>query len=556
MINYTTTSLSSSFLCLRWGVHDVSTSGLAGIFLYPAIATTALLLLTSLFFLQFLYETLDKREKLSLPPGPTPWPVVGNLPELLMNKPAFRWILGLMKEMNTGIACIRLGNVHVIPVRCPKIAREFLKKNDALFATRPITMGTEYSSRGFLSIAVAPCGDQWKKMRRVVASEVLTPSRLCWLLCKREEEADNVVRYIYNQCSGPDPGAIVDLRCAVRQYSGNVVRKMIFNKRYFGEGCKDGGPGAEEEEHIEAIFSVLTLLYAFCVSDYMPRLRWLDLNGHEKIMKKAIKVVNKYHEPIIDERIKQWRGGEDGCFKEPEDLLDVLISVKDSNGKPLLTPEEIKAQIADLIYASVDNPANAVEWAMAEMINEPHILKKAVEELDRVVGNLRLVQEEDIPQLNYIKACAREAFRLHPIAPFNLPHVSTAEATVAGYSIPKGRHVLLSRSGLGRNPKVWVEPFKFKPERHLKDGSTEVELGEPELRFISFSTGRRGCIGAPLGTAMTVMLLARLLQGFSWRVPSGESSIDLSEGTQDLFLAKPLRANAKPRMPTHVYPLN
>ncbi|XP_077213493.1 tryptophan N-monooxygenase CYP79A68-like [Tasmannia lanceolata] len=558
MNNNNTTNLSS-FLSLRWGVPNAPTNGIFGFFLLATIPTTALLVIASLFFLlfQFRSETLKLHKKLSLPPGPTPWPLVGNLPEIFMNKPAFRWILGLMKELNTDIMCIRLGNVHIIPVKCPEIAREFLKKNDALFATRPTTMGTEYSSRGFLSVAVAPWGDQWKKMRRVVASEVLTPSRLRWLLCKRVEEADNLVRYIHNQCGHTGAGAIINVRTAVRQYSGNVIRKMMFNKRYFGEGCKDGGPGAEEEEHVEALFNVLTLLYAFCVSDYMPRLRWMDLNGHEKNMKMAIKVVNKYHEPIIDERIKKWRGGEDrGVKKEPEDLLDVLILVKDSNGNPLLSTEEIKAQTADLIYASVDNPANAVEWAIAEMINQPRILKKAIEELDRIVGKERLVEENDIPHLNYVKACAREAFRLHPIAPFNLPHVSTADATVAGYFIPKGSHVLLSRIGLGRNPRVWDDPLRFNPERHLKDGSTEVELAEPELRFISFSTGRRGCMGAPLGTTMTVMLLARLLQGFSWSLPSGQSSIDLKEGTHDLFLAKPLRANAKPRLPTHVYPAN
>lgn len=165
----------------------------------------------------------------------------------------------------------------------------------------------------------------------------------------------------------------------------------------------------------------------------------------------------------------------------------------------------------DLIYASVDNPSNAVEWALAEMLNQPSLLQKATEEIDMVVGGKhRLVQESDIPKLNYVKACCREAYRLHPIAPFNLPHVALSDTTVAGYHIPKGSHVLLSRVGLGRNQDVWDEPERFDPERHLKDEN--VDLLESELRFISFSTGRRGCMGVALGSAMTVMLLARLLQ--------------------------------------------
>ncbi|KAK2653320.1 hypothetical protein Ddye_013176, partial [Dipteronia dyeriana] len=86
--------------------------------------------------------------------------------------------------------------------------------------------------------------------------------------------------------------------------------------------------------------------------------------------------------------------------------------------------------ITDIIVATVDNPSNAVEWEIAEKINQPEILEKAIEELDRVVGKERLVQESDFSQLNYIKACAREAFRvLHPVAAFNVPHVSISDTT-------------------------------------------------------------------------------------------------------------------------------
>ena len=117
----------------------------------------------------------------------------------------------------------------------------------------------------------------------------------------------------------------------------------MFNMLYFGLGRDDGGPGFEEVEHVEALFSVVSLEYSFAVADYLTWLRWLDLDGHEKEMKKAIGVVNKYHEPLIDERVRKWRWGSDGRVKkEPEDLLDLMILVEDADGKPLLTSKEIK----------------------------------------------------------------------------------------------------------------------------------------------------------------------------------------------------------------------
>ncbi|CAN1168096.1 Valine N-monooxygenase 2 [Linum perenne] len=174
---------------------------------------------------------------------------------------------------------------------------------------------------------------------------------------------------------------------------------------------------------------------------------------------------------------------------------------------------------------------------MAELINQPELLAKATEKIDRVVGKDHLVQESDIGSLNYVKACARESFRLHPLSAFNVPHLTIQDTVVAGYFIPKGSHALLSRYGLGRNPKAWVDPLKFDPERHLKDG-VEVVLIEHDLRFISFST----------------VLLARLIQCFSWSPPGNAKGINLSEAEDELFLGSPLMACATPRLAPHMYP--
>ncbi|KAJ0786479.1 putative tyrosine N-monooxygenase [Helianthus annuus] len=158
--------------------------------------------------------------------------------------------------------------------------------------------------------------------------------------------------------------------------------------------------------------------------------------------------------------VSQWK---DGVRTKQDDLLDVFININN----PRLNANEIKAQILDLILAAYVNVSNFIEWAMAEMMNNPEIFDKAVHELDSVVGKHRLVQEYDLHHLNYIKACVKETLRLHPVSPFNLPHMTTADSTVAGYLIPKGSHVLVSRIGLSRNPEVWDDPLTFNPDRYM-----------------------------------------------------------------------------------------
>ncbi|BAT97683.1 hypothetical protein VIGAN_09120100 [Vigna angularis var. angularis] len=495
----------------------------------------------------------SKKQKPKLPPGPKPWPVVGNLPAMLANKPVHQWIHNLMNEMNTDIACIRLGNTYVIPVTCPAIARQFLSEQDATFASRSLTTCTDLITGGYLTTILVPFGDQWKKMKKILTTALLSPHKHLLLQDRRTEEADNLMFYIYNKSKSVNNGVagLVNIRSVARHYCGNVMRKILFSTRYFEKGRMDGGPGFEEEEQVESVFVLLRYLYAFSISDFIPCLRRLDLDGHQKKVKEALNVMKKYHDPIVQERVKQWNDAEK---IDEQDWLDILISLKDADNNPLLTMEEISAQIVEILIATVDNPSNAFEWALAEMINQPNLLQRAIEELDSVVGKERLVQESDIPKLNFVKACAREAFRLHPLAAFNVPHVSMSDTTVGNYFIPKGSHVILSRRELGRNPKVWNEPLKFKPERHLKsDNGSNVVLTEPNLRFISFSTGRRGCPGVTLGTTMTMMLFARLLHGFTWTAPSNVSKINLAESNDGLNLAEPLMAVAKPRLPPQLY---
>ncbi|KAK4371617.1 hypothetical protein RND71_011092 [Anisodus tanguticus] len=479
-----------------------------------------------------------------LPPGPKPWPIIGNLPEMLLqNKPAFHWVHRIMEEMDTEIACIRLGSIHVIPVTSPELACEFLKSQDSVFSSRPICMSASLVSNGYLTSVFLPTGDQWMKMRRILASHVLSPTSFQWFRHKRDEEADHLLRFVYDQCMSNQP--VINLRKVTRYYCLNVIRNIIFSKRLYGK---------EAEEQVDALFTLLGYLHSFGISDYLPWLSVFDLDGHKAIIKKAYAIATKHIDPEVDQRIQIQK---DGKKTVEEDILDVLIMLKDINGNPLMNVKEIKAQVLELMLATVDNPSNAVEWTLAEILNQPKLMQRAIEELNTVVGINRLVQESDLPRLNYVKACIKEAFRLHPIMPFNVPHVSVSDTIVGEkYFIPKGSVVLLSRLALGRNPTVWEEPLKFKPERHIKEQDAgEVVLTDSELCLLSFSIGMRGCPAVKLGSTITIMLLARLLQGFTWSLPPNSPCNDLIESSKsDLFCTLPLLAQAKPRLAKAMYP--
>ncbi|RAL44135.1 hypothetical protein DM860_016381 [Cuscuta australis] len=465
------------------------------------------------------------RERPPLPPGPKGWPVVGSLPEMIMagrwgKMTPSRWILKLMGEMGTEMACVRLGNTHVITVTSPELATEFLRKQDECFSSRPTFTSLKLTTGGFKTIFSMPPHANWKRMRRILASHVLSPAAHDWLHDKRVDEAHHLIRFLYHHYHTTS-GSPVNVRAVARQYCGNVIRRLTLRRRSFDNDNNNNNDnlwGPQEEEHVEAFFTLLKYTFAFGIADYIPWLAPLDIDGHISILTKAVDTARKYIDPEIDERILMWKNGNKTV---KEDMADVLITLVDEvDGSPLLTHHEIKDLVFEMMIATMDNPLNAFEWALAEMLinGRDEMLEKAREELDRVVGRERLVEESDLPRLNYVKACIREAFRLHPIAPFNVPHASTRDAVVGGYFIPKGSVILVSRYGLGRNPRVFEDPLKFMPERHLVNNDEEemIKLVDPECRILSFGTGRRGCVGVRLGTVITTMLFARLLQAFTW----------------------------------------
>ncbi|KAI6691949.1 hypothetical protein NL676_019659 [Syzygium grande] len=66
--------------------------------------------------------------------------MVGRALDVLLEQAHGRWILRWMEETDTDIACFRDREHARHSYNQPKIAREFLMKQDATFALRPISM--------------------------------------------------------------------------------------------------------------------------------------------------------------------------------------------------------------------------------------------------------------------------------------------------------------------------------------------------------------------------------------------------------------------------------
>ena len=208
-----------------------------------------------------------------------------------------------------------------------------------------------------------------------------------------------------------------------------------------------------------------------------------------------------------------------------------------------------------MIAGGTESSAVTVEWAISELLRKPEIFKKATEELDRVIGRDRWVEEKDIVNLPYIDAIAKETMRLHPVAPMLVPRFSREDIKISGYDIPKDTRVLVNVWTIGRDPILWENPNEFIPERFI---GKDIDVKGQDFELLPFGSGRRMCPGYSLGLKVIQCSLANVLHGFTWNLPPNMKKEDLDmDEIFGLSTPKkiPLVAIIEPRLPPHVYAL-
>jgi cytochrome P450 len=166
-------------------------------------------------------------------------------------------------------------------------------------------------------------------------------------------------------------------------------------------------------------------------------------------------------------------------------------------------------------------------WALALLVNNPLVLKKAQQELKNHVGVDRRVEESDLENLLYIKAIITETMRLYPAGPLSVPHESIEDCIVGGYSIPKGTRLLVNVWKIQHDPDIWTDPFEFQLERFLTS-KKEIDVKGLHFELIPFGSGRRMCLGISFALEALLLILASILHQFEIQNPSN-AKIDMSE---------------------------
>src|SRR6195256_573857 len=215
---------------------------------------------------------------------------------------------------------------------------------------------------------------------------------------------------------------------------------------------------------------------------------------------------------MVDEIVAERRKNAEAAVGK-NDMLGAMMTGVDRATGEQLDDVNIRYQINTFLIAGHETTSGLLSCAIYALLKHPEVLKKAYEEVDRVLGGDLNVKPtyQQVTQLTFITQILKEALRLWPPAPAYGVAPLKDEVIGGKYKLKKGTFVLVHVLALHRDPSVWgPNPDAFDPENFSK----EAEAARPINAWKPFGNGQRACIGRGFAMHESALALGMILQRF------------------------------------------
>ena len=490
-------------------------------------------ILFGLLFLILWFCIQANRNPANYPPGPFGLPVVGNL--LQLGSSPHLSLTELAAEYGP-VFSLRLGSRDVVVLSSCDVVQEALGRKANQFAGRPQVYSFQKNSNGGRSVAFSDYGPRQMLHKRCAMKALQTlfkdPARLNNVIHKELER----IKASHTSKNG-DPFIIQDF-----------LRKEILTLSF---RLTFGVLDENNEELKDELYALLKKARNFAENtpssallDFMPWLHFAlrkEVNFLERTVEGLLAFARKVYKlrKTLDSEKQAW------CFAaELENIVKEINAQKSkrqkanvelpmtldtisqhsavsqemrANVNTLMIEDEDKITIltADIFGAGFETVAASLCWALTFLVSNPDIQKDLQDEMDEAIGETSLPSLKDKRNLPLLEATILETLRLRPTLPLALPHCTTEQTSVAGYSLPKGTTVLVNLWGVNHDPSYFHKPEQFNPYRFIDHQTGKIKHGLP-LCVLPFSAGARRCIGNTLAKAEMFLFLGGLLKLFKF----------------------------------------
>ncbi|RAL16349.1 cytochrome P450 [Aspergillus homomorphus CBS 101889] len=178
-----------------------------------------------------------------------------------------------------------------------------------------------------------------------------------------------------------------------------------------------------------------------------------------------------------------------------QDLFSYLIEGALANNEGQVKSESDEDLVYDselTITAGSDTTAATVSAILYLLAQHPDKLQKLQQELDTCVPAGESLSHAALAGKPWLESCINEGLRMYPSVASGVPRETGPEGLmVAGVYIPPRTIVSTPTYTIHRDPRNFVDPHSFVPERW----SSKPEMVLCKEAFKSFSTGKYSCAG-------------------------------------------------------------
>ncbi|KAF8815155.1 cytochrome P450 [Phlegmacium glaucopus] len=490
-----------------------------------------LFLCITAFLLIWIFYKISQRSRLPLPPGPVGLPLIGNLldmPESSTWEVYHQW----SQEFNSDIIHLNAAGTDIIILDTHQATIDLIERRSNNYSSRP-TLSMVRELMGFeFSFAFKDYGDVWRTQRKLMHQEFNSKASLRFYPYQIEATRKLLRRLL----DDPD-----DFFGNVRLYSGDIILSTTYG---FKIDSKSDPYILLAEAAVEPALKALNpgafLVDLFPILKYVPS--WIPGARFKRDAREwRRRTISLQDTPFADMKRQMGNGTARSSFcSNSLGNVDERFDLRKQE-------YDIKSVAGTLYAAGADTTLAAVTNCVLALLNYPDVLKKAQEELDRVIGPGNLPTFEDRSSLPYINAVIKESVRWRDTTPLGLPHISTAEDEYKGYRIPKDAVVLCNAWAMLHDENVYPEPFQFKPERFLTADGLDMDKSIMDPNDIIWGFGRRICPGRFLADSSFWIAVASLIAAFDLKKIGHDPEPDHGHIPGLLRLSLPFKCSLRPR---------
>jgi len=356
-------------------------------------------------------------------------------------------------------------------------------------------------------------GEAWRLRRRAVGPSL----HRGYLEVMIERVFDACSRQMVDKLDkqlAANPDQAIDMEAYFSQLTLDVIGKAVFN--YDFNSLTTNSP------LIQAVYTSLKETEQRA-TDVLPlwKLTFLaPLIPRQKKALEAVELIRQTTEELIA-KCKAMVEAEETASSFDEEyindsdpsVLRFLIASREE-----VSSVQLRDDLLSMLVAGHETTGSVLTWTLYLLVTNPDTMKKAHEEVDRVLGqDASPLTFAKYQELKYTMRCINESMRLYPHPPVLLRRAVVEDKLPGGYTVPAGQDVMISVYNIHHSPDVWDDPEAFKPERFNLDDPIPSEQNT-DYRYIPFSGGPRKCVGDQFALMEAVVALAIVLKKFDFRL--------------------------------------